>query len=289
MLKQVSGTVFAHSLVNPPTFSSSCDITLILINPVNLITLKKDHVGFQTKYSLTVLEPSSLGLSSYDDNVVNEFLKTVVIAMEINLRRTALTFSGVSYNLPQVEFSERVSSIKVEENAEGKKISITETVFLRDSVHITTSFSEEIDETEVIHALKLLDMLNKYKDINELKRSNLRKSIDAYYYAMSVFDRVLIFKNLFNSLEFAVNWDKDRKNELKGEAFDKEVADITSLPQSEITEWRKIYDRTKHVDREPKELSEYVSGTEKIPSILEKLRITTNKLIIKRLAESTTI
>ena len=173
----------------------------------------------------------------------------------------------------------------MEQFSEGTRVTmvVRDNIHLREFVHITMKFSEEINEDDILSIFELINRLLTSEKLGELERNNLTKSLEAYNHAMSAPYRVVIFKSLFNSLELAINWDKNRKNELKGEEFDKEVAIVTNLNMSDVEKWRAIYNRTKHVDRELKELTEYAEGIQKIPSFLEKLRTATNFVIIDRL------
>lgn len=113
-----------------------------------------------------------------------------------------------------------------------------------------------------------------------IEMDNLKKSLTEYETGMKVFDRLMVFKHIFNSLELATNWDgSDRQ----GSSFDMQVATITGLQTSEVTEWRRFYNRTKHIDREPKEIAEFVQGMQNLPYFLKPLRLASNTVIFDRL------
>lgn len=280
MLSSVKSFIFAHSLINPPSLNNSCDVNLILTNSKGKINLIKENVGLQTKYSLSISDPLTLGLLTPEQNVVDRFVRNLLLAMNLHLRRTALSIFGGDVAQPDIEFKQPEGNVRVEETPEGKHIVITETVFLRDTFHVTMGFSEEIDENKVLSTLELINKLNKNKSTENVKVNNLTKSLVEYESAMAVFDRLMIFKHLFNSLELATNYDGCNRY---GQSLDTEVATVTGSQVSEVSEWRNFYNRTKHIDREPKEISEFVQGIEKLPYLLESLRAALNTLIIDRL------
>lgn len=282
MLSVVKRPIFAHDLVNPPAEDRNCDVNLLLTNSKGRINLVKESVGLQTRYSLSILDPSSLGLSTSEQNTVNRFIRDLVLASNLLLRHAALSTLEGDLAESHIEFKQSESKVVVEDTPQGKHITITETIMLRDSVHVTIGFTEEIDEDRLAFNLGLINKVNKNKLPKDttLELVNLKKALNEYENAMSVFDRLMIFKHLFNSIELAVNWDGiDRR----GSVFDTEVATTASLQVLEVTGWRKFYDRTKHVDRTPKDITAFIRGMENLPSLLMPLRLASETLIIDRL------
>jgi hypothetical protein len=280
MLSHVKCSIFAHSLTNPPSLNNSCDVDLTLTNSKGRINLVKQEIGIQTKYLLSIPYSSSLGLVTCEQNVVDRFVRNLVLAMNLNLQRTALSILKGEIAQPDVQFRRSESQARVEETPEGKHIIIAETVTVREFVHVTMKFDEEIDEDKVVSTLGLINKLNSKKFTDNLKINNLRKSLTEYENGMKVFDRLMIFKHLFNSLELATNWDGSDRKSLP---FDTEVATITGLPTLEVNKWRDFYNRTKHIDREPKEIAEFVHGMQNLPCVLKPLRSASNTVIIDRL------
>lgn len=278
MISQITRCAFVHSLVNPPSLHVGCDIDLILNNSHHINLIKKES-NLQTKYVLSVSDPLPLGLLSGEDNAVKNFFENLILAFNLNLRLAAM--SVLKGDISQIDTKfKHPEAVKIEETLEGKRITISDTVFIKETVYITIKFAEEVDEKDVLTVLRLVNELY-WRDVTKnLKASNLRKALTEYGNAMKTFDRLMIFKHLFNSLELAVNWDgKDRR----GEDFVRETAAVTGFQTSDITAWKDFYNRTKHVDREPKEIDEFISGMTDLPSFLEPLRSASNKAIISRL------
>jgi len=285
MLSAVKRQIFAHDFLNPPGVDTSCDVTLKIVNSKGRIDLTKEKVNFQTQYLLLILDPSSLGLSSSEQNIVDSFTENLLLAANLLLQRAALMTLGGGLIQSQVEFKQPEHRVVVEDRPEGKHITITEVIMLRDTIHITIGFSEEIDEDKLVSHLELINKVNE-ADIDtvsgdtKIKLSNLKKSLNEYKNAMSVFDRLMIFKHLFNSLELATNWDGvDRK----GSDLDNEVVKISMLQTSEMCNWREFYNRTKHIDRTPIDLRTFITGIESLPSFLKPIRLAVETMIIDRL------
>lgn len=282
MSSQISCHIYAHSLVNPPSLSSGCDVDLILRKSRGQIHLAKEETNFQTKYLLTVYNPFSLGLTSYSQEVVEAFVDNLVLSMNLNLKHTVLSI--IKGEIPTLDVKlQPESRVIVKETPRGKVIEVEEILFIHDSVYVMIRFTEEVDEESVLSIFTLINKLYSDQVTDKLKANNLKKALADYKGAMKVFDRLMIFKELFNSLEKAANWDGINRT---GEALDKEVSTITDVQQSEVEKWRKFYNRTKHVDREPKEANEFTYGIMNLHSFLEPLRVATNKIIIDRLKKT---
>jgi len=97
---------------------------------------------------------------------------------------------------------------------------------------------------------------------------------------MSGFERIMIFKHLFNYLELATNSnDRDRT----GELLDEVISLVTNLEKVLVREWRPFYNRTKHIDREPRDINTYIQGIEKLPSYLREIPSATKSMILERI------
>jgi hypothetical protein len=244
--------------------------------------LAKEETNFQTKYLLTVYNPFALGLTSYSQEVVEAFVDNLVLSMNLNLKHAVLSI--IKGEIPTLDVRlQPESRVVVKETPRGKVIEVEEILFIHDSVYVMIRFTEEVDEESVLSIFTLINKLYSDQVTDRLKANNLKKALADYKGAMKVFDRLMIFKELFNSLEKAANWDGINRT---GEALDKEVSTITDVQQSEVEKWRRFYNRTKHVDREPKEANEFISGIMNLHSFLEPLRVATNKIIIDRLKKT---
>lgn len=101
MLGRIEAPIYAHSLINPPSFNNSCDATLI-VNTKNQIFLEKQEVNLQTKYSLIIPNPLEIGLSSSEQNSIN--LRTKATYSQINTSTSKL-FRILGFALLIISFS----------------------------------------------------------------------------------------------------------------------------------------------------------------------------------------
>jgi hypothetical protein len=275
--------IFAHDFRNPPAEDRSCDIEIHLINSSGLITLSKITAGIQTEYSLCVSDSSVIGLSSSDQVSIERAMKNLVLAFNIGLIRACLSTLQGDLPTTEVRFPSAATKVSVEQISNEKHIQITETVTVRDTVHVRIITREEVDENQVMANLTKINHVNRFEMSSSvpIRMVNLVKALNAFENAMSTFDRMYIFKSLFNALEFCTNWDgRDRT----GNDLDSEVSSISRVPTSDVANWRLLYNRTKHVDRAPLDASQYSRGMETLHSILPPIREASKQLIINRLA-----
>ena len=282
MSLKVKRSVFAHNFLNPPAEDRSCDINLELINPSGLITLTKEGAGIQTRYLLLVSDPSIIGLNTSNQIQVERRIKDLVLAFNLCLVRTCL--STLQGDLPSAEVKLQPSEtkVKIEQTSDGQHISVFETITLRSSVHIRIGTHEELDEKPALNNLKKIIRFNRLEltPAIPLQVVNVAKALNEYENAMTTFDRLRIFKNLFNTLEFGANWNGvDRR----GPVLDSEIASISNVQESIVRSWRDFYNRTKHVDRSPIDASEFIQGMENLTLFLPSIREATKQLIIDRL------
>jgi hypothetical protein len=282
MISNIECPIFAHDLMNPPSVIRNSDVTLVPLNSKGRINLDKDGVGLQTRYKLKITDPMSLGLLNSEQETRELFITDLVLALNLSLRRTAFSRLEGDLTESRIEFKQADTKVVVERTPEGQHVKVTDVIAFRDSVHITTGITEEIDEENIISNLRRVRKANRHNlsAHSRIQLVSLAKSLSEYESAMSFFDIVMIFKHLFDSLELATNWDGiDRK----GCSLDTEAAIITGIEKSEICDWRGFYNRTKHIDRTPRDITEFVQGMEKLPQKLLPLRLASETAIIDRL------
>lgn len=269
--------IFAHDFLNPPTEDRSCNIDIMITIPSGKLNIVKETSGLQTRYMLTIDEPSIIGLTSSEQTTVDKAIKNLILAFNLSLMRTCLSTVGGDFYSAEVETKAPETKVTIEETPTGKSIKVIETMVLRDTVYITIGTKEEISEQLVIANLNRIVMVNRFSPRpSSVGESNLSKALNEYEIAMSTFDRLRIFKSLFNTIEFCANW---TGTDYRGQVLDANVAAITTIPQSDIEFWRNLYNRTKHVDKTNLEASAFVQGVEKLPAFLPTIREAAKKLI----------
>ena len=90
---------------------------------------------------------------------------------------------------------------------------------------------------------------------------------------------LFIFKHLFNALELSTNSHKEYTNNV----FDIVVSENTTIPSGPVKEWRSFYNRIKHVDESEEQHLAFVSGMDKVSSMICPIRSCTKKTIVNLL------
>lgn len=264
--------VFAHGFINPPLERRTCDITIKINNPVNEIDLIKESSGSQTKICLEIKDSSLLGLSDSELSNADKIVHDLVLAFNLSLSRICL--SMLNGDLPLTETNLILPKINkiIEEKItpKGKSLIIHDSVHFVDSVSVMMGIPDELNEKQALDYFRLLHKINR-QSLNppNLKEANIGKALNEFENAMSVFDTLRIFKYLFNTLEFCANY---TGTDLKGPTLDFVIASKTHFPQPEIENWRQFYNRTKHVDKTPKDTTKFFDDSNKLIEILPKIR-----------------
>jgi hypothetical protein len=226
---------------------------------------------------LTIAEPSIIGITDSGQATVEKGIKDLLLAFNLGLARTCMSPLGGDLYSAEIETKAPGTKVTIEETPEGKTINVAVTIGLRATVHITIGTKEEVSEQQAANYLNKIIHVKRFSPNPALiKELNIGKALNEYESAMSTFDRLRIFKYLFNTVEFCANWTGTNS---RGSNLDSTIATIAKVPQSEVEFWRDFYNRTKHVDRTALDASTYVQGMEKLPAILPKIREAAKQLV----------
>lgn len=283
--------------MNPPNKYRSDAVDLTLKNSQKIMLVKEDEnlqTQLQTQYRLSIPNLLHMGLKKTERSDIDNFIRDVVLAFNLLLDKTALSIrpqNESDYDLkhkkaePAVRANSERSGIPVDDivHFESNEL-IYITVYERD--HVTTVSNETIDENELTNTLNLINKADRHQAPRantplqkRLKLANLKKALKNYEDAMSVFDTRTIFKDLYTSLELAINWDQD----LTGPKLDAEITRVTKVSQTQAEDWRDLNNRLKHMDKNQPQLTTFEQGLEKLPHLIDPLRLTSKKVIIQRL------
>lgn len=231
-------------------------VKIRLVNSNGLLALTSNDGQGLTEYKFDINDASSVGLFSSDATKIEQRIRDIVLAMNLTQRNVALTTKGSIFPAAVVN------------NIGG----ITETN------RVVAGIEIDIDEQTTLANITLLDKLNRHShiQINQGKRHNLVKALDEYEAGLDSIEMKSMFKHLFNALENAVNWDKDRT----GSDLDQEIAKISGESQHDIGNWHLIYNRLKHPDTSLKKRQDYSSLQNDFMGQLMSLRDCTNRVLI---------
>jgi len=152
-------------------------------------------------------------------------------------------------------------------------------VYLAEKVGIKQAHLE-IDETRVLNTMeKMLQHRTSNDAQRNLLEENITESISNYQLALMSPNILARFVFLFLAFEKAVNADKDRQNK----DFDIEASRLTKLPDSEIEELRRFYDRIKHVFRNTNDILTMESGIKNFSELSLKLKSASDISVLSRI------
>ncbi|MGB6680475.1 MAG: hypothetical protein WBF08_03995 [Candidatus Bathyarchaeia archaeon] len=281
-LSSMKFSIYAHHLPNPPAEDRNCDIDLEIVNAKGKMTLRKQDVGLQTRYVLMIPDTGSIGVTSYEQKDVDEAIKDLILACNLSLNITCLSTLKGDLDKPEIQTKAKEFPNEIESDSEELHVRIHETIVIRESVHITIKENEELDENQVIENFRLLRKLSRHTISVDgpISIISLSKALSEFEIAMTVFSRLMVFKHLFNSLELSINWDGIPR---EGDALDREVVKVSGIEKETIVNWRRLYNRTKHVDRTAEDSMEFIKGLENMGQMLIPLRKVTSSLILNRI------
>lgn len=197
----INRPVFVHDFLNPPTEDRSCNIDITIMDSTGAFELKKEAPGLQTRFNLTIANSSIIGLVSSEQSAIEIAIKDLVLAINLALTRTCMSTLGNDLFQAEVKSIPTPTKVTIEEGSKGKNISIVETIFLRDTVHISIGTREDLSEQKILAYLNQIPKAKRFSPNPTLLRElNTGKALKEYENAMSTFDRLRIFKSLFNSL-----------------------------------------------------------------------------------------
>ena len=224
---EIKTKIFVHSVYNPPTERLGCNIDFKIIDERELF-LSKDEIPDRfrmppkTAYSLKILNPLKIGFSSAEKSKVSQELKNLAMAFNLSLCRSCVTDSNITFTSQDIEFKSMNLKTKVEKVG-NKLVALSEDVLiLSDDYYNWTSMFENANEKYVIEVFHKLQNMNRFDIKSNLFGINLIKSLNEYEMAMKENSRLFIFKHLFNALELAINFSREKT----GKDFDKTLDSV---------------------------------------------------------------
>lgn len=133
------------------------------------------------------------------------------------------------------------------------------TIVFRSEVQATVSLSETFPCQRVNGIFRKLQSLGRFaiNNTSTVELSNTSKALNEFENAISAYTRLTKFKHLSNALELIVNKDGKKREQ---DIFDSHVAKLSPVQQTYVQEWRELYNRTKHADRNDSDIETYKSG-----------------------------
>jgi hypothetical protein len=161
-------------------------------------------------------------------------------------------------------------------------VNIVDTATVSEHIHATVIFVEKIKEKQIVDVFQKLQRINRYgiSKSSTLFDMNLNSSLRHYETAMSEFDRLFKFKNIFNALELVTNIDGNNR---KGSDFDNEAKRLDATNCMDVKKWREFYNRIKHVQRNSSDIRIYEKGENDLSQELLCSRKCVQELLLSKL------
>lgn len=274
--------IYCHQLVNPPTHDRSCDINLQLSKSEGFIDLERRRLSSsQSIYSIRISNIEQLGFTSIEQHALEHGFRNLLLAFNLVIQRTCITDMKLDPNYDLVtEHNESNNLVRKIDNTFC--VSIVENIEVRDKVSIVVGIAETIEEKQIVEVFRKLQKINIYgtPKTSKIHHINLMSSLHNYEIAMSEFNRLFKFRNMFNALEIVVNIDgKDRKKD----DFDTEAKRLDPINCKDVEKWRNFYNRTKHVQRNSTDIKVYEEGEKALSDFLKYCRRCVQKILLSKL------
>jgi hypothetical protein len=284
--------VFCHDLINPPSQYRSSDIDLNLIHSVGFIDLKRiESESSESKYQVEVPSAMDLGFNtSLQMDLDNEFTN-LVLAFNLVQKNICVTHRKAEFASYEVEPKLPRSKTRISKENEAYYVSSEDIVAFRDESHNTVHLSVHIEEQKIIEIFRKIQKLRRFerKSISHLPEINLIGALSLYESGMDEFLTLLKFKHLFNAFELVTNM---TGTDWKGKDFDREAEKILLFSQAglsvkinkaTIKEWRELYNRIKHVQKNTEDIRKYYEGIDMLGRKLLSVRGSLNEIFLDKI------
>jgi hypothetical protein len=241
-----------------------------------------------TDYDLFIDNPSALNLSYVEGGVGNNRINDIVLAMNLSLTEAALSREGSILTRPIFQTNEKenakaMSGGKQQPMDGNKQLQVNESINISESVgFVLGRAQQQLDESTIITKLNLIDRAERHVQDHQgnIAKHNLTKALGHYEKAFKHLEGEEIFKDIFNAVEEAINWDRGRD----GSILDNELSAVANIPRNKAEDWRSMYVRLKHPDHK-QQPAEYLQAKSKISNELVPLRLAANAVFSDRLTK----
>lgn len=280
-------TVHCHDITHPPTEHRGNDINLILTGSdstvqLNRVLQSQQEKSFVTQYSMVISDPQSVGFTSDDRNTVDREFRNLLLAFNLLLCRVCILAKDTSFSHLVIEPDIPESQSHVRKVGNRFEVHLSDTVVVTDNHFAEIGFEEKVDDKDVVNMFNKLQRFKRFElNPNSARQDiNLGLSLSDYEEAMSTFETLYKFKHLFNSLEHSTDIDGKK---LEGPDFDRFYNSLSLTPNTNVTDWRKLYNRIKHSARNSNDIKNYFNGIQNLREYIMGLRKSCRDLLLLRL------
>lgn len=281
-------TVYCHDITHPPKEHRGNDIYLIFNGSDSMIHLRRipqSHrdKSFVTQYSMVIFDPLSVGFTSDDRNTIDRELRNLLLAFNLLLCRVCILGTYTSFSDLDIEPDIPESQSHVDKIGNRYEVHLSESITVRNNIFAEIGVKDSVDDKQVVNLFNKLQRSKRFEpNPNSTKQEvNLDKSLSEYEQAMSNFEIDYKFKHLFNSLEYSTNINGEKLRY----GFDSFYTDLVKSPSTDVTQWRTLYNRTKHVQENSNHVKAYIYGLQSSREYVLELRKSCRDMILRRVHE----
>jgi len=261
-----------HDLINPPNGNRGSNIQLKLTNTNNMAFSNTKNTARESIYSISLLEPSRFGLNSREQHDRENFTNDLVLACNLTLNRGCITRIATNPHITNIENDVSDSTDSVERNGNLINVRLSEPpVIIGDHVSVRVTTTDIIDEVDCLDLFKKIRRFNRFRTNLGIRDTNLASSLKRYVDAMNEHELLLKFQFLFNSLENIININGTNFSD---STFDNQVNTLSGINSADVADWRKFYNRIRHVQSNPQQLNTLRNGEQRMTRWILMLRQT---------------
>ena len=277
--------IYVYDPSRPATFGLNQNIEITIVNPkhISIIKPNDDDSSF---FQLEVADSKSLGLNNYNNSYINEFMRKVILACNLTMKKAAfsITLTDPSHaimntDVQSVPPASSVPPANVEKTPTGFRVALADSIGrIQDSISVTLGIHDALDEAQFVDTLRKIQIVY-YNISNTTENHNLAKALDTYLSGTTTADKRGTFRNLYSALEETVNSDGSH---IKGNGFDEKVCLILSDSTLPIGDLREFNNRLKHPDNDAQRIV-YENAIKHATQKIWEIRPIVTRVILYRL------
>ena len=254
---------------NPATPSARTKVEITLETSTRRLSVEDSEGSPRSVHQFTVRDAIDLGCGGIHNLTAEQ--AGFVLSISCSLTNPRILFSPLQpHQLPaSLKLGKVPSKVEIVDTPTGKRITITKTLRLIESVSTILTTKLSLDEAQVLNVANRLLTARVFDTTNRsLLELNVIESIKRYREALMYAEELSCYKSLYNAFEKAVNADTD----LKGKSFDAAASALTGLTEANIKSLRLFNNRVKHTLRNREDLAELKAGEVQLAQLALNLK-----------------
>lgn len=253
-------TISAYGITNPHL---SSDVDVSLVDKNGKFYLTKQDKGYRPKYVLDIPDTTDFDFI-YRGEDAETSIQNLITAINLNLKKVAFTRHISDKEYEHIDYTEKEKE-EYDIGLFGRMGIIQEADVSKESV---------IDTFDKIASLDRFNL-----NTPTVKEMNLIKAVSLYETAIESSNKFIQHMMFYMTMETACLYDG---NYLKGAVLDQKMSNLSGIAEKHIRQWRRLYNRQKHVDTDQSDVEKTKNVMEN-PSGVKDFRSAANQVLHKRL------